>query len=314
MAINVTIAKGYAWRMIIIGAASVVLGAWGVYDYAVDIPQRQVLHQRAELLTLCKDALETEQAAGSFTPEAKTAMEAVTAEMERTIRRELGETLDPEQAAPTAEQQAEMQKKFAEVMQTSEDAEWLALLGVITQGLYAERRLPLTEQDYPLAFLAFDATRSNLDAIGQVTAPGKYDRLTQWAFIACLPCAPYFFWMYFVTRRRRYTLDDDGTLHTPAGTWPADELADIDMNRWMAKSIAWVIHRDGARVKLDDYKFKGLHQIVGAIASRLYPDDWDENARPAEQAEVMAETDDDALDPGDAAPGLSEPAAEADAR
>ncbi len=314
MAINVTIAKGYAWRMIIIGAVSVVLGAWGVYDYAVEIPQRQVLHQRAELLTLCKDALETEQAAGSLTPEATTAMEAVTAEMEQTIRRELGETIDPEQAAPTAELQAELQKKFAEVMQTSEDAKWLALLVVITQGLSTERRLPLTEQAYPLAFLAFDAARNNLDAIGQVTAPGKYDRATQWAFIACLPCAPYFFWMYFVARRRRYTLDDDGTLHTPAGTWQADEIADIDMNRWMAKSIAWVVHRDGTRVKLDDYKFKGLHQIVGSIASRLYPDDWGEDARPAEQAEALPETGDDALDPGDPAPGLSEPAAEADAR
>jgi hypothetical protein len=310
MAINVTIGKAYAWRMIIIGAASVVLGAWGVYDYAVDIPQRQMLTKRAELLTLSKDALETEQAAGSLTPEATTALEAVTAEIERTIRVELGETFDPEQAATTAE----MQKKFAEVMKTSKDAEWLGLLGVISQGLYSERRLPLTEQDYPQAFLAFDATRNNLDAIGQVAAPGKYDRLTQWAFIACLPCAPYFFWMYFVAKRRRYTLDDDGTLHTPAGTWQADEIADIDMNRWMAKSIAWVVHRDGARVKLDDFMFKGLHQIVAAIATRLYPDDWDKDARPAERAEVMAETDDDALDPGDPAPGLPEPAAEADAR
>jgi hypothetical protein len=314
MAINVTIGKGYAWRMIIIGAASVVLGVWGVYDFAVDIPKRQMLSERAELLTLARDALETEQAAGALTPESTTALEAVKAEMEQTIRRELGETFDPEQAPATAEEQAEMQKKFAEVMQTSEHAEWLQLLLVITQGLSVERRLPLTEQDYPQAFLAYDATRNNLDMIGQVTTPGKYDRLTQWAFIACLPCAPYFFWMYFVARRRRYTLDDDGTLHTQAGTWPADEIADIDMNRWMAKSIAWVVHRDGARVKLDDYKFKGLHQIVGAIASRLHPDDWTEDARPAEQAEVVAETDDEAPDPGDPAPGLSEPAAGADAR
>jgi hypothetical protein len=284
MAIIVTMSKGYAWRMIIIGAASVVLGAWGVYDFAVDIPNRQMLHQRAELLTLCKDALETEQAAGELTPEATTALEAVKAEMDQTFSRELGEDFDPEQAAPTAE----MQKRFAEVMQTSENAEWLGLLFVITQGLGAERRLPLTEQGYPAAFLAFDTARNNLDAIGNVTRPGKYDRLTQWAFIACLPCAPYFFWMYFVARRRRYTLDDDGTLHTPDGTWQADEIADIDMNRWMAKSIAWVVHRDGARVKLDDYKFKGLDQIVGALASRMYPDDWDKDARPADRAEAMA--------------------------
>jgi hypothetical protein len=314
MAINVTIAKGYAWRMIIIGVASVVLGLWGVYDYAVEIPLRQMLHERAELLTKCKEALETEQAAGALTAEAQAAVEAVTTEMERTIRRELGDDFDPEQTAPSAEQQAEMQKKFAEVMQTSDDAEWLARLGVITQGLYAERRLPLTEQDYAAAFMAFEATQDSLDQIGTVTAPGKYDRVTQWAFIACLPFAPYFFWAYFVARRRRYTLDDDGTLHTPAGAWATDEISDIDMSRWMAKSIAWVVHRDGTRVKLDDYKYKGLHRIVGAIASRLYPDDWDEDARPAEQGEALPEAGEDALDPDEPKASYSEPAAEADAR
>jgi len=314
MAINVTIAKGYAWRVIISGAASVVLGAWGVYDFAVDIPQRQMLSMRAELLTLAKDALETEQAAGSLTPEATTALEAVTAEMERIFNLELAEIMESGQTAPTPEQLAEVNQNLGPQNEAYKRAKWMMLLNVLGAGLVAERRLPLTEQDYPLALRAFNATEKYLDAIGQITAPGKYDRAIQWAFIACLPCAPYFFWMYFVARRRRYTLDDDGTLHTPDGTWQADEIADIDMNRWMAKSIAWVVHRDGARIKLDDYKFKGLDQIVGALASGMYPDDWDKDARPAEQAEALPETDDDALDPDDPASGLSEPAAEADAR
>ena len=39
-------------------------------------------------------------------------------------------------------------------------------------------------------------------------APGEYDRLTQWAFMLCLPCVPYFLWMYFTANRRVYTLDD----------------------------------------------------------------------------------------------------------
>ena len=98
MAINVTIARGYAWRMIIIGAACVVLGAWGVYDYAVDIPRRQKLLERQELLELCRGALETEQAVASLTPEAQRAMEAIMAEVEQIMRRELGETLDNQQA------------------------------------------------------------------------------------------------------------------------------------------------------------------------------------------------------------------------
>jgi hypothetical protein len=313
MAINVTIARGYAWRMIIIGAACVVLGAWGVYDYAVDIPKRQQLHERGALLEQCRDALQTEQAAGAPTPEAQQAMEAITAEMNRIFTRELAETVGPEQSTVTAEQLPEMQQAIAQALTSSEDANWMALLNVIGQGLIAERRLPLTEHDYPQAHTAFEATQRLLDEIGQVTAPGKYDRVIQWAFIACLPCAPYFFWMYFAARRRTYRLDDDGTLHTPTGDWTADQIADIDMSRWMAKSIAWVVHTDGGRAKLDDYKFKGLHQIVGAIASRLHPDEWDRDARPAQEAEPPLEADAEAH-PGDDATGISEPTAEAEAR
>jgi len=315
MAINVTIARGYAWRMIIIGAACVVLGAWGVYDYAVDIPRRQGLLERQALLELCRDALETEQAGASLTPEAQKAMEAITAEVEQIMRRELGETLDNQQAPLTQAQKAELQQQFAQALGTSRDAEWVALLGAITQGLYSERRFPLTEYAYPQASQAHEETQRILDEIGQVTAPGKYDRATQWAFISCLPCAAYFFWMYFAAKRRRYTLDDDGTLHSPAGAWKADEIADIDMSRWMAKSIAWAAHNDGRRVKLDDYKFRGLNRIVGGIASRLYPDDWDQDARETDRAESPTEapSDGDASEPGDEAEGLPESAAGADA-
>ncbi|MHC4082926.1 MAG: hypothetical protein ACYS15_01055 [Planctomycetota bacterium] len=312
MAINVTIARGYAWRMIIIGAACVVLGAWGIYDYAVDIPRRQELQERWALLELCQDALKTEQAAGALTLEAQAAVEAISAEANRIMKRELAEIQDPEETIATAEQFQQKMQQLAESLKSSEDGNWLALLTLIYQGLHAERRLPL--KDHPQAFLAFEATEKQLDAIGPVTAPGKYDRVTQWAFILCLPCAPYFFWMYFAAKRRRYTLEDDGTLDTPAGTWKAGEIADIDMSRWMAKSIAWVVHADGSRVKLDDYKFKGLDAIVGAIASRLYPDDWKEDARPLAESTASPETGGDGPDPGEAASGLSEPAAEADMR
>ena len=47
----------------------------------------------------------------------------------------------------------------------------------------------------------------------------------------------------------------------------------------MAKSIAYVVHTQGTRVKLDDYKHRNLHLIVGGIASRLYPEAWDAEAK-----------------------------------
>ncbi|MHC4218198.1 MAG: SurA N-terminal domain-containing protein [Planctomycetota bacterium] len=306
MAISVTISKGYVWRLIIIGVVCLVLGAWGVYDFAVDIPQRQRLHEQADLLERCRDALETEQAAGQITPEAQEALDAITADMESLINRELTKMLGPDQANATPQQMMEVWQQFAPESEASDDGKWMVLLNVIGQGLVAERRLPLNEQEFPLAFAAFEAADNVLVEIGQVTAPGKYDRITQWAFILCLPCAPWFFWGWYTVRRRKYILDEDGTLHTPAGAWPEGEIADIDMGRWMAKSIAWVVHSDGRRVKLDDYKFKGLHRIVGAIASRLHPADWDSDAKVAGQTQ-------DAPDAGTDGESLSEPAARADA-
>ena len=58
---------------------------------------------------------------------------------------------------------------------------------------------------------------------------------------------------------------------------------------WMAKSIAWLVHSDGTRVKLDDYKHKNLYLIVGAIASRLHPDQWTPEAKPVKAEQEAAE-------------------------
>jgi hypothetical protein len=51
------------------------------------------------------------------------------------------------------------------------------------------------------------------------------------------------------------------------------------MSKWMSKSIATVKASGGRTVLLDDYKFKGTDLIVGAIASRFYPEDWTPDAR-----------------------------------
>jgi hypothetical protein len=128
--------------------------------------------------------------------------------------------------------------------------------------------------------------------------PGSWDKPTQWFFISSLLFAPFCFWSVISTSRRIYKLDDDGTLHLPEGDWAPGDIADIDMSRWMAKSIAHVVHKDGRRVMLDDYKHRHLHLIIGAIASRLHPESWDDQAKaikpkaeepPAEEAHDSGE-------------------------
>jgi hypothetical protein len=119
--------------------------------------------------------------------------------------------------------------------------------------------------------------------------PSKMDWLTQWFYASLLLCVPPMFNSYLKVKRQVYTLDDDGTLHFqgdpehPSGSWPPAEIADIDMSRWMAKSIAYAVHTDGRRLKLDAYHHRNLDLIIGAIASRLHPEDWQSDARPVKK-------------------------------
>ncbi|MHC4989417.1 MAG: hypothetical protein ACYTGC_00410 [Planctomycetota bacterium] len=109
--------------------------------------------------------------------------------------------------------------------------------------------------------------------------PGKFDRITQIIAMSCLLGAPYFFWMFATARRQVYRLEDDGTLLGPGMSWAADDIVDIDMDRWMAKSVAFVVHRDGRRLKLDDYIHRDMHLIVGRLATRFHPDQWHEDGK-----------------------------------
>jgi hypothetical protein len=166
---------------------------------------------------------------------------------------------------------------------------------LFNEALKAARRMPRT-QDRPLQGMAlevYEETAAYIDKIGEVTPPHAYDRLIQWAFIACLPFVPWYMFRFAQMRRVKYTLDDEGSLHSPLGTRKHDEIADIDMSRWMSKSIAEVVHQDGTRLKIDDYVHRDAHLVVGAIASEKHPDEWDEEAKKVKPA---GEADDDAPD------------------
>jgi hypothetical protein len=146
-----------------------------------------------------------------------------------------------------------------------------------------EKRVAAGQNLLPEQVGEYQAARDEMERLNPGGAvperPSKFDRLTQWFFILCLPCAPYFFWLLMSAHRRAYRLEDDGTLVTPAGSWPASKIGKIDMSRWMARSIAHVVHEDGQRIKLDDYIYRGTHRIVGAIASRFEPDQWTAEAK-----------------------------------
>ncbi len=276
MAITTKVAGRYAVRIIVAAAVCAVFGVWGIYDYTIKIPHRQLLTDRLQMLKQCREALETPQPQYRLVDKSKEALEAVSLqrltidESRRQDRPDLATSLE---FVSTDDQ---LKQNLGEILVSRRDVRWLMILVVIEEGLKSQRDLPL--QDYPPAVAAYQVTTTAIDVIGEVPAPAKYDRIMQWGFIICLPFVPYFLWAFVLARRHVYELDDNNTLHMPDDAWKADQIADIDMSRWMAKSIAYVVHSDGTRVKLDDYKHQNLHLIIGAIASRLYPGRWDAEA------------------------------------
>jgi len=113
--------------------------------------------------------------------------------------------------------------------------------------------------------------------------PAAYDRAVQlWLWI--VGCGvlgtPYFAIAQWRLTRCRYRLDDNGDLTAPEGFFTTDQLADIDMTRWMSRSIAVVKTASGRQIRLDDYKYQRTEDIVAALAARFHPGQWTSDARP----------------------------------
>jgi hypothetical protein len=157
---------------------------------------------------------------------------------------------------------------------------WINSLVVVLDGL--------KNGGVELQLESMEVVDDYLTRYGRVIAPSKYDRPIQWMFILCLPFGFYYLWKYSVMKKKAksYSLDDDGKLTTPEGSWDSEEINDIDMSRWIAKTgnarttwTAKVITGDGKRILLDDYIYQDMHLIIGKIAHRFYPDQWTPLAR-----------------------------------
>lgn len=292
MAITTTMAKGYAARMLFIAILCTVFGVWGIYDYAVAIPHKQRVFEQFKVLEATKSALEATITDPAALPESvKSAQQTVDIEWERVTGKRM--------SATTVE---EANRHLA-----GPNGRWLELLLGTWAALPNPRTPPLDDETEKLAQAAYSAITAELGRLGTPEPPSAYDRATQWFFIASLPFAPWFFWLFLKARRQNFKLDDDGTLHFASdsefgtGAWTAAEIADIDMSRWMAKSIAWVVKTDCTRLKLDAYVHKNLHLIIGAIASQKHPEEWDAEAKPVKK------------DTGDGQTAEGEPAESAEA-
>lgn len=295
MAIRTTIARHYAWRCIIIAVVCLVFGVWGVYDYVEKIPSRIQAHERGDMAALVRDAV---------MPGAEAAIHVEAMEELELAREQFKESYgSPNQTDVTPlandDDAIALGREVREMigsLRARDQEPWAKALVTFERGLAAGRVQEGSSLD-GVHYFAYEVAERAVEGASAIPRPRVYDRPVQWMFILCIPFAPYFLWEFYRQKSRVYQLDDDGTLHTPEGTFKPDSIRAIDMSKWMKKSIAHVEIDSGRRIKLDDYKQKDLHLIVGAIAAKLHPEEWDEHAKP-----VKPSKDGDGGRSGDAAP------------
>jgi hypothetical protein len=292
MAITTTLQPKYSIRMIAIAVLCLVFGVWGIYDYLERIPAKQEKFERGEVYRAVEGAL---QEASSQLQAGEPLTEATRGKVQETGRRvtELLQQLPPRPEAGDGGAAEPGEPNSEEEIRARDVEQWrgeLILFGLaLAEAIGRVPGAPPSEgfvRTYQLA-------RTRVNQTSEITRPGRWDRATQWLFILCLPFFPYFLWLVIKARRKVYTLDADGTFAAPEGTFKADQIADIDMDRWMAKSIAFVVTEDGQRIKLDDYLYRNTHLIVGALASQRYPDQWLEDAKPVPAEEEPDEEEEE---------------------
>jgi len=249
-----------------------VLGLWGAYDYWVRIPDRIRAFERGEVYRLTNDAITLLSGEKRADPETR---QTVTAAVDR-LNKEIQPFVDlgKSESGPALDAAA-----LQAALKARNDEQWFTELLIMRAGLQeaAARPSGATASEQFTQF--FTGLQARVSATGKITRPAAFDHAMQWAFILCLPFAPWMAWQFVRARGRVYTLESDGTLKTPEGTFPAEQVTDVDMSRWMSKSIFEVVMNDGKRVAIDDYVHKNAHLIAGTLASARYPGQWTAEAK-----------------------------------
>jgi len=286
MQLTTRLKRGHVLRQLIIGIVCVVLGVWGVYDYVYTIPMQQQAHERYVVASAVQAALESKPADDDFDDNREAALQEIRSSANKLLETRLNEQI--EGSGKSASDLQSLSEEDRQIELSKEDEMWLAFLMQSEAAVRSPRPMTgketLTEQQT----IAFENAQTLVNENAEVSKPERYDRIMKGlVFIPCLPIGAYMVLMLGLQSRKRYTLNEQGDLKLANGQlWKRDEIADIDMDKWMRKSVALVKHTDGIReAKLDDYIHQDMHLIVGALAHRFYPDQWTEDARPVKSEE-----------------------------
>ncbi len=300
MEIRTRLKRGYILKQSAIAVVSIALGLWGVYDYVWTIPNQQEAHDRLDVCQAIVALHETEPDDETFEQKKEVALEKVQAKLDD-LAEQAGHQEDSPEVAPATEQEALDQqvanlKKTIEQLDAQGELGWLKTLLLFRQAVVTPRP-PATMQSSlsGIHAAAWEIATQGVSEFAEVSKPETYDRVIKGLiFIPCLPFGLYMLGALAIKNRKHYRLDKEGNLHLPGGeTWNRDDIQDINMNKWMSKSIARPQHADGREVKLDDYIHQDMHLIVGGLAHRFHPDQWHEDARKVKTEDDELEGDDD---------------------
>jgi len=216
---------GFRWLAIAI--VSLVLGLWGVYDYAVKIPADAAKHERFQIARHVAAALENANFnSQEFREQRDDALARIGAELAQ-LGREPAALGDRSAVAAEIDP---MRAAISTIDAEQRDA-WVTTLAIYQRGLNSPTRLGPSLSGW--SALAWELTQPVINAFGSVTPPATFDRLVQWAFIACLPAFPWYLIVYFRAKSKKYKLTADGNLHLPGedDPWPLDLISGIDMSK-----------------------------------------------------------------------------------
>lgn len=249
MAIQTSVKKSFVYWNLLYFVLCAGLGLWGAYDYWVSIPAKEEAVARYDILMKEFAGLEVR---GQFQQLVAKEMNGALTEDERTTLDEIRKTLREKGAGGPPPPLSDAEK-----------------------ARYSEIKDTLTVE--------FENT--------QPEPPASYDGwVNLWVYVVGTGIlgAPFFAWKIITRRGKTWRLDDDGTFSTPEGTFPADQIEDIDMSIWMKKSIAKVKIKDRAEpILLDDYEYQDVYKIVGVLAHQFHPDEWTDDAK-----QVKSDADD----------------------
>ena len=302
MAITTSLKRSYVIQRVVLAFLCVLLGAWGAMDFFVWIPEKQQAFARAEVYRAVNDAI-TAHSTGAET--AASSMETARAALRdaaASVREVASAAIDPDAAESLSEDEAAERMRGA--LEGANLEQWIVELSMLDRALQETARTPAgAEAQRTDLFLAtVEMLKVRLSETDDLSAVSSVDRITKGALF--MPCLPYGVWLFISLarmRRVRYTLEDDGTLRTPGGDVARDQIADIDMSRWMAKSFATVKLGDGREIKIDDFFHQDAHRIIGVLAHERYPDAWNDDATPV-KPEEESDVDDE--------PAATEPSAD----